>query len=424
MLDLVQSSRSKCVVLVGPALTLSVLSADPQLIALCRDILRELGAPSRELSGASDGAAAGNPKVYLWDYESGEAPPAREQSDSGETFYLVPPQNVESFLQRTPSAQGHILLKPVTPAILRTFLRLVAPVRESAQFSTVGRLRANRDDLLQRLLQANLRLQEYDRQRTNFIARAVHDFRAPLTALSGFCGLLASGQLGFINNEQKEAMNRMGHSARRLSRMASAMFELTIGARVDRKPDLRENDICDRIKQALHEILPLALEKEISLHAREITPPDQPLCFDSSQMEQVLLNLLDNACKFTHPGGRIEVRGYPDFWERRFLVAGTAPRERRVASVRSSNCYRIDIKDTGPGIHPDRLRHLFEENTSYSGPQDRSGGGLGLAICRLILSRHEGRIWVASHQDGTVFSIALPYRREEALPEASISVSA
>jgi signal transduction histidine kinase len=300
----------------------------------------------------------------------------------------------------------------------------VAPARDGAPFSTVGRLRANRDDLLQRLLQANLHLQEYDRQRTNFIARAVHDFRAPLTALSGFCGLLASGQLGFINNEQRDALNRMGHSARRLSRMASAMFELTIGARVDREPELRENDICDRIRQALHEILPLALEKEISLQAREIIPPDQPLCFDSSQMEQVFLNLLDNACKFTQPGGSIEVRAYPDFWERRFLVAGSAPSERRRASVRSPNCYRIDIKDTGPGIHPDRLRHLFEENTSYSGPQDRSGGGLGLAICRLILSRHQGRIWVDSHENGTIFSVALPFRRAEALQTASVSVSA
>jgi signal transduction histidine kinase len=242
--------------------------------------------------------------------------------------------------------------------------------------------------------------------------------------MSGFCGLLASGQLGLINDRQKEALTRMGHSAKRLSRMASAMFDLAIGARVERKPDLRENDICDRIKQALHEILPLALDKEISLKATEINPPGQPLYFDSSQMEQVLLNLLDNACKFTQPGGSIEVRGYPEFWERRFLIAGSAPRERRVGSVRSPNSYRIDIKDTGPGIQPDRLSHIFEENTSYSGPQDRSGGGLGLAICRLILSRHEGRIWADSYQSGTIFSVVLPYRRAQAQESVLSAASA
>ncbi len=202
----------------------------------------------------------------------------------------------------------------------------------------------------------------------------------------------------------------MEHSAKRISRMASAMFDLSIGAKVDRKPDLREGDIHERIKQAMHEILPLAREKQISLKADDVACSGQPLYFESSQIEQVLLNLLDNACKFTHRNGAIEVRGYPYFWERRFLVAGSAPSERRAGSVRSPNCYRIDIRDTGPGIPPDRLSHIFEEYTSYSGPQDRSGGGLGLAICRLILSRHEGHIWADSYENGTIFSFVLPYR--------------
>ena len=81
--------------------------------------------------------------------------------------------------------------------------------------------------------------------------------------------------------------------------------------------------------------------------------------------------------------------------------------------MRTPNSYRIDIRDTGPGIPPDRLNHIFEEYTSYSGPQDRSGGGLGLAICRLILSRHGGHIWADSHSNGAMFSFVLPYNRAE-----------
>jgi signal transduction histidine kinase len=107
------------------------------------------------------------------------------------------------------------------------------------------------------------------------------------------------------------------------------------------------------------------------------------------------------------------VLGYPYFWERRFLRGGSAPAERRVGRVASPNSYRIDIKDTGPGIPAELLNHIFEEYTSYSGPQDRTGGGLGLAICRLIMSRHEGHIWADSYEHGAVFSLVLPYRRTE-----------
>jgi signal transduction histidine kinase len=274
-------------------------------------------------------------------------------------------------------------------------------------------IRVSRDDFLQRLLGANLRLQQYDQQRTNFIARAVHDFRAPLTALSGFCGLLASGELGPLNEQQTEALARMQHSTKRLSRMASAMFELSVGPKLNHKIELRQGDLTERVKQAVYEILPAAREKGITVSSQDIAAPAGPLYFEPSQMEQVLVNLLDNACKFTHRGGTIEVRGYPYFWERRFLSGPPGHAERRARRIDTPNAYRVDVMDTGPGIPPAHLHHIFEEYTSYAGSQDRSGGGLGLAICRLIMSRHQGHIWAESNADGAVFSFVLPYRWRE-----------
>ena len=140
--------------------------------------------------------------------------------------------------------------------------------------------------------------------------------------------------------------------------------------------------------------------------------PAGRLCFEPSQIEQVLINLLDNACKFTPTGGSIDVIAYPYFWERRFLQGGRVAADRRSNPVRSPNAYRIDIKDTGAGVPPDHLERIFEEYTSYGGAQDRSGGGLGLAICRLIVSRHKGRIWVDSDQNGSTFSFVLPHTGE------------
>ena len=404
----VQPPTGDYTVLVGSEIALLVVTSDQQLAVLCREVLRDL---SETFGGFSADSDQKTPyRICLWDFDSAKADPNPDELESDQTLYLAPPWALGSLLRMKPYAEGHILLKPVTKAVLQSFILSATPLREKGPLSLVPTLRANRDDLLQRLLEANLRLQQYDQERTNFIARAIHDFRAPLTALSGFCGLLAGGELGALNDQQVEALKRMGHAANRISRMTSAMFELSIASKVVRKPDLREDDILERIKQALHEISPLAREKQISVRADEIVPPDKPLYFEPSEMEQVLINLLDNACKFTRREGAIEVRGYPYFWERRFLVRGSSPSERRQSSIRQYNSYRIDIKDTGPGIPFDRLNHIFEEYTSYAGPQDRSGGGLGLAICRLIMSRHEGHIWADSHENGAMFSFVLPYQ--------------
>lgn len=413
----VEIAAGSSVVLVGSAVTMRVVSNDQGLIALCRDVLRDLAAGLQPEPGAARN------EICLWDYHPSNADLLAEAFEAQRTFYLVLPSQLDLLLRSNPAAEGNVLLKPVTRAVLQAFVGSVVPHRESAK-AEVGTLRANRDELLQRLLHANLRLQEYDQQRTNFIGRAVHDFRAPLTALSGFCGLLASGQLGPLNQQQKEALQRMEHSAKRITRMASAMFELSVGPKLNRKLDLEEGDIRERVKQALHEIMPLAREKQISLYADDLLPSTQPLYFESAQIEQVLLNLLDNACKFTHREGAIEVMGYPYFWERRFLAGGGPPADRRTEDVRAPNSYRIDIRDTGAGIPADRLSHIFEEYTSYSGPQDRTGGGLGLAICRLIMSRHEGHIWADSHANGAVFSFVLPYRRADFRDRFAESISA
>jgi signal transduction histidine kinase len=131
------------------------------------------------------------------------------------------------------------------------------------------------------------------------------------------------------------------------------------------------------------------------------------------RLEQVLVNLLDNACKFTPRSGKILIRAYPYFWERR--VAGRtgvgSGADRRLQDDHTPNSYRIDICDSGPGVHPAHLPRIFEEYTCYGGGIDRSGGGLGLAICRMIIQQHKGHIWAENTGSGTVFSLVLPVER-------------
>ena len=280
--------------------------------------------------------------------------------------------------------------------------------------SDVNALRADRDEILQCLLHANLKLQEYDQDRTNFLARAVHDFRAPLTAIDGYCGLMLGQQLGPITEEQQEVLERMQHSIKRLSRMATAMFQLSVGRQIEKRPNLEKGDIDLCINQALHEITPFSEAKHIHLSV-QMMPSSQVLYFDREQIEQVLINLLDNACKFTPKYGSIEVRGYPFFWERRAkLKTAITNGERRTSRLQAPNSFRIDICDSGPGVPVENLDKIFEEYTSYSGGQDRSGGGLGLAICKFILNLHQGQVWAEAGEDGSRFSFVLPFIQHEA----------
>jgi two-component system phosphate regulon sensor histidine kinase PhoR len=230
--------------------------------------------------------------------------------------------------------------------------------------------------LLQKLLETSLKLQEYDQDRTNFISRAIHDVRVPITAIQGYCGLLLAGQLGSINAEQAQVLERMQRSLTRLSSLVAAMMDLGVAGHTPSKLICEQASIEACVDQAVHEILPFVDQKQIDLNLA-IDPPGGTLLFNPIQLEQVLVNLLDNGCKFTPKRGAILVRGY----------SVNADELERIGSDDVLAGYRIDIRDTGPGINPQHLAQIFDEYTSYGGPSNRSGAGLGLAICRMIVTR-------------------------------------
>lgn len=390
-----------------------LVSTDKALYKLCRDTLAGFRGNDWTLSLGAPGGAS--PDLVIWDCDS-DVPLPRELDFEQErkNLFLVSRKKMAVLLERLPMAAMAILLKPVNKVTLRAFLEHAVARHEKNHSADVDTLRADRDEILQCLLHANLKLQEYDQDRTNFLARAVHDFRAPLTAVDGYCGLILGQQLGPITEEQQEVLERMQHSIKRLSRMATAMFQLSVGRQVDRRPNLQKGDIEACMSQALHEITPLSQAKNIHL-ALHVHAAPQALYFDREQIEQVLINLLDNACKFTPKCGSIEVRGYPYFWERRAKLKTVITNgERRTSRLQAPNSFRIDICDSGPGVPAENLEKIFEEYTSYSGGQDRSGGGLGLAICKLILNSHQGQVWAESSEAGSTFSFVLPLVQQEA----------
>lgn len=397
---------------------LQLVSQDPSLLALCREVTAERTDHLWELELLRNYQADFKADLCLWDYRNGLLlPPGL--SWATEHFVLVDYRDVAAFRSAHPYAESSIILKPVGRAVLRGLIAQAIDAGTLREKSTNGSTKDDRDDILQCLIESNLRLQQLDQERTNFLSRAIHDFHAPLTAFSGYCGLLLEGQLGAIDKQQATVLERMHHSARRLSRMTQAMFQLSVGRHINLKPILRPGELIACVEQALYELSHLLSEKQIQVDF-DVEPSPVPLWFEAEQMEQVLVNLLENACKFTPRLGSIAIRGYPCFQERRAPNILCSPQQdRRQKQDRSPNSYRIDIQDSGPGIAPEHVMSIFEEYVSYSGGQDRSGGGLGLAICRMILGQHGGRIWVENSSPGATFSFILPFLGEFASEAAS-----
>lgn len=392
---------------------IQLISISSELYKVCCEVVGEFRSSEEwALSQSSDWDAARPADLYIWDYQPGTRIPEAVSGLPSRHLFLVSRALLAAFRANVGYAGANIILQPTSRTTLASYLALAVSANRD-RIQTENSLRADRDEMLQCLIQSNLRLQEYDQDRTNFLSRAIHDFRAPLTALSGYCSLLLSERLGELNQDQEEVIRRMEHSVRRLSSMTGAVFELSEGGQTTRGPELQPADIRACIDQAANEILPLAESKQIAISVDFASDPP-PLFFDPRKIRQVLLDILDNACKFTRRAGNIDIRGYPFFWERRDSNGKVVfAMDRRHRTSREPNSYRIDIRNSGASIPKEQLTRIFEESTSYGGSRDRSGAGLSLAICSMILRQHNGRIWAENTAEGPSFALVLPYHHKD-----------
>jgi two-component system sensor histidine kinase KdpD len=224
-------------------------------------------------------------------------------------------------------------------------------------------------------------LAEKEQIRNALLSSVSHDFRTPLAVVMGATGALLERPPR--EEEKRRALLTTAHEeAVRLNRFLRNLLDMTRlegGALTVRKE-----------WQPLEEVLGAALNRlDDRMSEREVTtnlPSDLPLvAFDSLLIEQVLVNLLENAAKHTPPGAAIEVGA---------RVLGTA--------------VEIEVADRGPGVPGEDSDRVF--NKFYRASEREGGGvGLGLTICRGIVAAHGGRIWVDDRPGGgAAFRFTLP----------------
>ena len=230
---------------------------------------------------------------------------------------------------------------------------------------------------------------EANAAKSNFLAVMSHELRTPLNAIAGYAELLDMEVHGPITEAQHEALGRIRRSQRHLLRLVNDVLNLSRieAGRVDYT--VERVSVAALVTSVTPMIEPQLAARELTLSV--VVPPELHAMADRDKLQQILLNLLTNAVKFTTPGGRISVEASE--------TGGNTP----VAIVR--------VTDTGIGIPPEMLERVFEPFIQVDASRTRAteGTGLGLAISRDLARGMGGDLAATSAMGvGSTFILTLP----------------
>jgi len=224
------------------------------------------------------------------------------------------------------------------------------------------------------LEKANSRLKDLDRYKTQFFANITHELKTPLTLILAPTEAILRNELGRFDEQQQEYFRRIYQNGLRLMRLISDLLDLAKLEDSKLRLKLDDVDLVEYLNGLLEGIRPLAERKSIQLEM-SVTGHDSTISADRHRLEQIFVNFLSNAVKFTGEGGQIRV-----------LVEGT------------HDDVHICVQDSGVGIPADKVASIFERFSQVDGSSTRKygGTGIGLALARELTQLHGGTIWAES----------------------------
>ena len=259
------------------------------------------------------------------------------------------------------------------------------------------------------LLEEYKNLRERFLRTTNALASAAHDLKTPLAILNGYVELLHSEKLGSLSERQREVLQDMRDSGKRLEQFIQDFLTYSALETGGLRMQFDAGNINDTLSGVCRLWSNRFQEKTIALYflANEKLPV---FPFDGPKLERVISNLLENAFKFTPQGGTVWLHAEPYMWERRAATQPSAA-ERRRQNVTHPNSVKVTVSDTGPGIPAEFHLEVFDDFFRLPGTENQDGMGLGLAIARRLVQGMGGKIWVESEPSGGCkFSFLMPYK--------------
>ena len=253
-------------------------------------------------------------------------------------------------------------------------------------YDDVRRLAEEREQLLVAERAARAEMHRVNLLKEEFLANLSHELRTPLNAILGWAQLIATGKVGPQDVEQ--GMQAIARNARAQAQLIDDLVDMSRIVSGKVRLDVRDTDLSVVVQQAVDTVRPSVEAKEIRLR-QVVDPLLGSVTGDPTRLQQVVWNLLSNAVKFTPRGGRIDV------------ILG-----------RVDSNVEISVNDTGAGIPPEFLPHLFERFRQLDSSATRTSGGLGLglSIVKQLVELHGGHVRAASAGvgQGASFTVSIP----------------
>jgi signal transduction histidine kinase len=316
---------------------------------------------------------------------------------------LVPADELVDLLEET-AVVGRVVIRELAIAAAgsasdgqpRTFQALAAPLYRATETGEQvgGVVVVLRDITAQK---------ELERMKSNFLSVVSHELKTPLHSIKGFVDIILMGKTGPVTDLQRDFLGTVQEQTGHLQRLIEDLLEFSRleSGQVRLRPVLMQP--AELVMTVVEKLEPLAHKKGLFVTC-QLPEGLAEIEADVVRLEQVLTNLVENAIKFTPDGGRVQVRG----WDRGATV-------------------EIAVIDSGIGVPAEERERVFERfyQVDSSARRRYKGTGLGLTICKHIVSQHGGQIWVQDAEGGgSQFHVVIPrVFPQEASHEATLDFS-
>lgn len=251
------------------------------------------------------------------------------------------------------------------------------------------------------------RLSELDQMKKDFLSQISHELKTPLVAMLETNQLLLEGIPGPLSEQQRRMLMLNQQGCARLSAMIARLLDLARMEEGAFEYEFKQRDLRTLLTTVADEFEAKARERRIEVEV-VASPHPRPAVCDGNRLTQVIENLVENALKYSPPGGQICL----DLVDMSSLDPDTEPQWPAPAkSLQRTASVLITVSDNGPGIPDEEKERVFEKFHQIRRPRrpESSGVGLGLAICREILDAHQGVIWAGDNgNQGAVLYCLLP----------------
>jgi signal transduction histidine kinase len=281
-------------------------------------------------------------------------------------------------LRHAPAVEMHLALFIGLGVLLTA---LVAELRRARQTAETEARRAHA---------ARLEAESASRMKDEFLGTISHELRTPLNAVLGWLHLIRTGKLDSVT--ERRGFDAIERNVRLQAQLTGDLLDVSKSLTGRLNLDAVPVSVSRVVSEAVSQVRTAAIAKQVTLH---VSAPERALVVrgDVNRLRQVVWHLLANAIKFTPKGGEVEVH------------------------VESNDGASVTIRDSGPGIDPAFLPHVFDRFTQADSSLTRTSGGLGvgLSLVRELVERHGGEIRATNRTDGpgAIFVVRLPIRVED-----------